>query len=131
MIHHVEINVSDLKKTRDFWDWFLTDLNYEIYQEWEKGISWKFENTYLVFVQTEERFIQNRYHRSQTGLNHLAFFAHSKDHVDQMVSKLSARGVPLLYQDRYPFAGGKNYYALFCEDPDRIKVELVAPEGSV
>jgi catechol 2,3-dioxygenase-like lactoylglutathione lyase family enzyme len=32
----------------------------------------------------------------------------------------------ILYQDRHPHAGGENYYAVFFEDPDRIKVELVA-----
>ena len=33
----------------------------------------------------------------------------------------------MLYDDPYPFAtGGNDYYALFLEDPDRIKVEFVA-----
>jgi len=32
-----------------------------------------------------------------------------------------------LYDERYPFAnGGNDYYALYMEDPDRIKVEFVA-----
>lgn len=32
-----------------------------------------------------------------------------------------------LYESEYPFASGPDYYALYCEDPDRIKVEVVAP----
>ena len=32
----------------------------------------------------------------------------------------------LLYEDRHPYAGG--YYALYCEDPEGIKVEVVGPE---
>jgi hypothetical protein len=33
----------------------------------------------------------------------------------------------MLYDDRYPFANGSDdYYALFLEDPDRIKIEFVA-----
>ena len=34
----------------------------------------------------------------------------------------------ILYEDKHPYAGGEDYYAVFFEDPDRIKVELVAPE---
>jgi hypothetical protein len=35
--------------------------------------------------------------------------------------------IPMLYDERYPFAtGGTDDYALFVEDPDRIKVEFVA-----
>lgn len=45
-----------------------------------------------------------------------------------MTERLKERGVHILYQDKHPFAGGDNYYAVFFEDPDRIKVELVAPE---
>ncbi|MBM7644506.1 hypothetical protein JOD45_000699 [Scopulibacillus daqui] len=33
LIHHVEINVSDIKKSVEFWDWFLKDLGYRIYQK--------------------------------------------------------------------------------------------------
>lgn len=129
MLHHVEINVSDLKTSIRFWELFLTELDYEVFQRWEKGISWKSGQTYLVFVQTEERFLHRNYHRSQVGLNHLAFSAKSKKQVDEMLNKLKEMGVPILYDDRYPYAGGPDHYALFCEDPDRIKVELVAPKN--
>ena len=127
MLHHLEINVSDLKKTIEFWDWFLTELNYKKFQKWDKGISWKCDDTYLVFVQTEDRFLEAGYHRSQIGLNHLAFHAQSREQVDEMTKKLNSKGIPILYMDKHPFAGGGNHYALFFEDPDRIKVELVAP----
>lgn len=30
------------------------------------------------------------------------------------------------YEDRHPYAGGPDYYAVFFEDPDRMKVEIVA-----
>ncbi|GAA0595336.1 hypothetical protein GCM10009001_09310 [Virgibacillus siamensis] len=38
-----------------------------------------------------------------------------------------------MYSDKHPFAGGEDHYAVYFEDPDRIKVELVAPdeEGSL
>jgi len=36
-------------------------------------------------------------------------------------------GVTTIYADKHPFAGGKDHYSLYFEDPDRMKVELVAP----
>ena len=127
LIHHIEIYVADLQRSTDFWGWFLHELGYELYQEWKEGKSFRLGDTYLVFVQTEDRFKDIPYHRCATGLNHLAFHAASREEVDEMTEKLSGRGVSILYKDRHPYAGGKDYYAVFFEDPDRIKVEFVAP----
>lgn len=128
MLHHVEIYVSNLDQTIEFWDWFLTELGYVKYQKWDSGISWKYRETYLVFVQVEERFLDTPYHRSRVGLNHLAFHANSREHVDEITEMLKRKGINILYLNKHPFAGGPDYYAVFFEDPDRIKVELVAPK---
>jgi catechol 2,3-dioxygenase-like lactoylglutathione lyase family enzyme len=127
MLHHIEINVSNLEKTKMFWGWIMSKLGYEIFQQWESGISWKQGSTYIVFVQTLVQYLPSSYHRSQTGLNHLAFHASSKQQVDDMTLELVEKGVKILYSDRHPYAGGQNHYAVFFEDPDRIKVELIAP----
>ena len=113
VIHHVEIYVSDLKKTIEFWSWFLEELGYDVFQKWHGGISLRLGETYIVFVQTEERFLDVPYHRSRVGLNHLAFHAASREHVDEITEKLKSRGVMILYSDRHPYAGGKDYYAVF------------------
>jgi catechol 2,3-dioxygenase-like lactoylglutathione lyase family enzyme len=56
----------------------------------------------------------------------LAFHARSREHVDEVTVELRRQGISVLYQDRHPHAGGVGNYAVFFEDPDRIKVELVA-----
>ncbi|MEH7305536.1 VOC family protein [Neobacillus drentensis] len=127
MLHHLEIYVSNISKSSEFWGWLLTELEYKPYQKWDSGISWKQGETYLVFVQAEECFLDVPYHRSRVGLNHLAFHAVSREQVDQITTQLKDKGVNILYQDKHPFAGGDDHYAVFFEDPDRIKVELVAP----
>lgn len=127
MLHHVEIYVSNLEKSGEFWSWLLAELGYEQYQKWELGISWKYQETYLVFVQTEERYLDVPYNRCRVGLNHLAFHARSREHVDEITVILKEKGINILYLDKHPYAGGPEYYAVFFEDPDRIKVELVAP----
>lgn len=124
ILHHIEIYVSDLMKTIEFYDWFLPELGYKIFQNWEFGKSYKLNDTYIVFVQTEEKYLEQPYHRKRTGLNHLAFFGDSKEFIDNITDKLKSRNIRILYEDRHPFA--ENYYAVFFEDPDRMKIEIVA-----
>lgn len=127
LLHHIEIYVSNLERSVGFWGWLLEELGYELFQKWESGQSWKIGETYIVFVQVDEKYIDVAYHRCGVGLNHLAFHANSRQQVDDMTGKLKEKGVKLLYADKHPFAGGKEHYAVYFEDPDRIKVELVAP----
>lgn len=82
----------------------------------------------LVFVQVPPAYLDASYHRKRVGLNHIAFHAESRDQVDQLTLQLRARGVPILYRDKHPFAGGPDHYAVFFEDPDRMKLELASPE---
>ncbi|WP_067841844.1 VOC family protein [Amphibacillus sediminis] len=126
-LHHLELYVSDLKRSTQFWGWFLESLGYQPYQKWKLGQSWRLGETYIVFVQTEAKYTEVPYHRCQVGLNHLAFQANSRQHVDTITDTIKDKGIPLLYPDKHPYAGGKDHYAVYFEDPDRIKVELVAP----
>ena len=71
LIHHIELYLSNLERSIKFWDWFLGELGYEVYQDWDEGQSWILGDTYIVLVQTEERFLDVPYHRSRTGLNHV------------------------------------------------------------
>ncbi|ASK61140.1 hypothetical protein CFK37_02500 [Virgibacillus phasianinus] len=127
IIHHVELYVSDLKRSVEFWSWFLQELGYQAFQEWDGGKSFKLGETYIVFVQADERFLDVPYHRKGIGLNHLAFHAESREHVDAITSRLKRNEITILYPDKHPFAGGEGHYAVYFEDPDRVKVELVAP----
>lgn len=130
LLHHIEINVAHLDRSVRFWDWLLKELGYEEFQKWDKGQSWKLGDTYLVFVQTEERFLDVPYHRCRSGLNHLAFHGGSIEHVELLTKKLREKGVEILYGKKHPHAGGEHHYAVYFEDPDRMKVEIVAPYNS-
>lgn len=128
-IHHIEIYVSDLKRTILFWEWLLTKkFSYEIFQKWDSGISFILGDTYIVFVQTEKKYLDNAFNRKNTGLNHLAFHCSSREFVDTLTQELKEKNITILYNDRHPYAGGEDYYAVFFEDPDRIKVEVVSED---
>jgi catechol 2,3-dioxygenase-like lactoylglutathione lyase family enzyme len=125
-LHHVEIYVSDLQRSLTFWRWLLKELGYERYQAWERGESWKLAETYIVFVQAEDLSGAPAYDRRRVGLNHLAFHVRARSDVDRLRALVTERGSRLLYDDRYP---AEDYYAIYFEDPDGIKVEVVAGPG--
>jgi catechol 2,3-dioxygenase-like lactoylglutathione lyase family enzyme len=127
MLHYFELYVSNLENSKSFWSWLLEYLGYQLYQNWESGFSYRYNDTYIVFVQMENRYLDVPYHRCRTGLNHLAFHAPSKEYVDELTEKLKTKNISILYLDRHPYAGGPKHYAVYFEDPDRIKVEVVAP----
>lgn len=131
MLHHIELNVSNLREASSFYSELLPPLGYKLFQEWEQGFSYKSGPTYIVFVQTEREFLQSGYHRKRTGLNHLAFYARSRSQVDEMTKKMQQWGAQVLYEHLHPFAGGPDYYAVFIEGPDRLKIEIAAPSETV
>jgi hypothetical protein len=50
-----------------------------------------------------------------------------REQVDEITAEVRERDdATVLYEDRHPYAGG--YYALYCEDPEGVKVEVVGPE---
>jgi catechol-2,3-dioxygenase len=96
-LHHIEIYVSNLKKTTQMWKWLLTKkFSYTISAKWDGGISFKLANTYIVFVQTEKKHLDSAYHRKKTGLNHLAFHCSSREFVDTLTKELKKRNSHLV-----------------------------------
>ncbi|NEU57630.1 VOC family protein [Halorussus sp. MSC15.2] len=124
-LHHLELYASDLDASVAFWDWLLGELGYEPKNEWDGGRSWVNGPTYVVLVQADGSDAE--FDRLAAGLNHVAFHAASREQVDDLTAGVRDRGdSTVLYEDRHPFAGG--YYALYCEDPEGVKVEVVGPE---
>ncbi len=128
MLHHIEIYVSNLNASHTFWSTILSKIGYTVSDSWDDGFTLKKgEDAYLTFVQVIDKHASNPYHRCGTGLNHLAFKMNGRDAVDALRLHCMENNITCLYEDRYPYAnGGSDYYALFIEDPDRIKVEFVA-----
>ncbi|MFJ1311446.1 hypothetical protein [Agrobacterium sp. P15N1-A] len=128
MLHHIEIYVSNLDASHVFWSTLLAKLGYVESSRWSEGFTLANEHdAYLTFVQVAEKHAFRQYHRCGIGLNHIAFRVKGKEVVDSIRHYCLESGIASLYDEKYPFAnGGTDYYALFIEDPDRIKVEFVA-----
>jgi catechol 2,3-dioxygenase-like lactoylglutathione lyase family enzyme len=128
MLHHIELYVSDLDSSISFWTPLMERLGYEA-ERWSDGMNYFSAEgePYLCLLQTAQQHLDAGYHRKRIGLNHLAFRAESRQQVDDIRAWIKEAGYTLLYDEHYPYATAPDYYALFCEDPDRIKLEVVAP----
>jgi catechol 2,3-dioxygenase-like lactoylglutathione lyase family enzyme len=128
--HHFQINVSNLKKSDKFYHGFLTWLGYEralsIGQTEARDIvGWRRGRSRLFLTQCRKEFLRERFHRKHIGINHIAFWAPSKSLVDKFYSEyLVPNGIPVLYGGPREFHR-KGYYAVYFEDPDRLKLELM------
>lgn len=127
-MNHIEIYVANLANTVQFYHWLLVcNLEFELDTHWVNGVTFRQGDCYLVFVEVAKEKQSMGYNRTHIGLNHLAFRATSRLKVDQIHDQLTIMNpTTLLYDQLYPFAGGQNQYAVYFEDPDRIKLEVVA-----
>jgi len=123
-LEHLDISVSELERSGAFWAAFLKDLGYREFAKSATGWSWTNDESTVFLLQAESGYLDPPYHRKRVGLNHLAFGVSDPKQVDAMATRLKERNVPLLYGGPRT---GRTTYAVFFEDPDRIKIEVVAP----
>jgi catechol 2,3-dioxygenase-like lactoylglutathione lyase family enzyme len=123
-LEHLDISVSDLERSGEFWAAFLKDLGYREFAKSATGWSWTNDESTVFLLQAEREYLEPPYHRKRVGLNHLAFGVADPKEVDAMAARLKERKIPLLYGGTRT---GRTTYAVFFEDPDRIKIEVVAP----
>jgi len=125
-IQHIEINVSNFQKSKAFYQDFLEWLGYKRILNEKDFAGWD-NGEAKIFVTYLERYKESGFHRRRVGLNHIAFQAKSKADVDRLHSDfLVPRSIKVLYggPKEYP-EYRKGYYAVYFEDPDRIKLEFV------
>lgn len=122
-LDHLDLNVRDLGRSGPFYEAFLAWLGYAPFQQWPEGRSWRKNGAYVVLVQTDPARLEAGFHRKRVGVNHLAFAAARPEEVDRFYREfLLPRDVPVLYGGPREDGGT---YAVYFEDPDRLKLELV------
>lgn len=123
-ISHIEINVLNYKKSICFYDFIFPSMGIKRINCMKEWTAYSDGQTKVILCPTDEKYKKSGFHRKRAGLNHLAFYADSKESVDRFYSDiLVPNKIEALYE-RKPF-GDEEYYALFFEDPDRLKLEYV------
>jgi catechol 2,3-dioxygenase-like lactoylglutathione lyase family enzyme len=123
-VYHVQLNVS--RPSIAFYKGLLRHLGYTLICEQDDMFGATNGTTDLWIMQIDARYAARGFHRKAAGVNHVAFRVESRAAVDRFIREfLDVRAIPTLYGGarEYPeYQPG--YYAVFFEDPDRLKLEL-------
>lgn len=123
---HIEINVSNSKISFPFYKKLLDYLGFKIIHE-EKTFMGFDNGGFSIWIgQSIDKYKKNKFHRKNPGLNHVAFKVSSKRKVNQFTKEfLKKNKIKTLYESPRAFPEySKSYYAVYFEDPDRIKLEV-------
>lgn len=127
-IGHIYLYASNLKKSYAFYKPLLEYLGYRENAKFDWGFAFINNGTSIWFEQTPKDYLKDGYHRKRVGLNHLAFKLESKEEVDKFYKEfLRPQKIKTLYDSpkSYP-EYEEGYYAVYFEDPERMKIEVVS-----
>jgi glyoxylase I family protein len=131
--HHIDLNVTDLEASKRVYGPVLEFLGYVQVKD-EGGYEWDLRigegrGASLGLIPCDPALAGYSHRRYAPGLHHLSWRADSREDVDRLHALLVEHGIPVLDPPaHYPEYSG-DYYAVFFEDPDGMKLELVYAPG--
>jgi glyoxylase I family protein len=129
-VDHLDLVVTDLERSLEFYNGLLQPLgftrNSEI--EGERGERVVYiggtGGASVSLRQAQSDAHPTPYDRYAVGVHHVAFFADSREAVDERAAWLRERGAEIESEPaEYDYTPG--YYAVFFYDPDGIKLEIL------
>jgi len=119
IVHHLGIGLRDPSRAEAFFDaLFVGVLGLAKEQTQEAVAGWKGRGARFYLYPVRAGAVPG-------ALQHLAFTARSRDEVDRVGQWVEEHGATLLAAPRaYPEYGG-DYYAVFFEGPEGLRLELV------
>lgn len=129
-LEHIQINVSKKDNVKFYKD-LLTYLGFKVILEEETFVGMGDGENSIWIQETEDKFKKNKFHRKNTGINHIALKVTKKSDVDEFFEQyLKPRKIKTLYGTPKLFPEyGEDYYAVYFEDPDRLKIEIMYFSG--
>jgi catechol 2,3-dioxygenase-like lactoylglutathione lyase family enzyme len=126
-LYHVQVNVGAAARSFPFYRALLTYLEFRPVHEDAQTLGFSDGTVDVWLIEAEARHAGFGFHRKRTGLNHLAFRVDSRGAVDRFAREfLEPREISTLYETPREFPEyAPGYYAVFFEDPDRLKLEVV------
>jgi catechol 2,3-dioxygenase-like lactoylglutathione lyase family enzyme len=123
---HIELNVSDLRKSVAFYLSTLSRLGFQKADEGEGYV--RISNgrdAVITLCPVGDTYRDHAYHRKGVGLGHFAISVESREVVDGMAEHLATLGIALLGDGKVELGYRRGYYTIAFEDTDRIMIEIV------
>ena len=125
-MHHLDLTVSDLARSKLFYELVLGFLGYRCVKDTARIVVWDLtlpDGVCGIAIRPAER--RREHDRYTVGLHHFAWNADSRQDVDRLHERLVAAGVTILDTPAEFPQYGAGYYAVFFADPDGLKLEYV------
>lgn len=124
-IDHLAIRVSDLARSRAFYDQLLGFMGFV--KEWEFGevVGWNNWATMFWITQADAEGMRHPHHEGGIGYHHYAFELESAAQVDEVYDFLLEMGAAIVDPPAAYPGYGEGYYAVFFRDPDGLKLEAM------
>ena len=123
--NHVDLTVNDVPRSEAFYAKVLAELGFRRAPQGEGGPVFSNGITSIAIRPPSAAQRGKAFDRYRVGLHHLALRAASRGDVDRFHAWLVRQGLRVLDPPaEYP-SYGEDYYAVFFEDPDGFKLELV------
>jgi len=129
-INHVDLTVSDLDRSIDFYRQLLGPLGltefdrYPSYRGTEEVVYFRFADQYLGLRRADGG--EHRYY--EVGIEHIAFFVDTREEVDEAYERSIAMGAKVHYPPELD-RDIDDYYGTFVFDPDGMRVEVACAPG--
>lgn len=123
-IQHIAMYVSDLEKSREFFERYFGAAANKKYHNEKTGLQTyflSFDNEVRLEIMTRPECREEHTSEYRLGLTHLAFAAGSKDEVGRLTQRLEKDGYRIKSQPR---TTGDGYYESVVSDPDGNSIEI-------
>src|SRR5581483_4416512 len=119
-IDHIVLRVSDLEKSREFYEYVLKFLGFKLLDEYADMVGWTNGKTRVWIAQADDEGRKHPYRFGDIGFHHYAFQLESRADVDALERHLRKKNIEIVDPaDEYY----EDYYAVFFLDPDGMKFE--------
>jgi len=133
-VDHLQVTVRDVGAVETFYDGLMEALGFDLnkkikvyLEELDMTVIEYLDKSYdFGICSSLKEYQEETIHRRKPGaVHHIAFRASSRNEVDRIYQKVLELGAEILDEPQIFPQHGPNYYALFFNDPDGIKYEIV------
>ena len=122
-IAHIQLTVSDMKRSRAFYAPLLDLFEMQILIDNETYFYCIGSRTGIAISPIDAQNRDDAFDQRRVGLHHLCLRAREREHIDEIFGFVESLGATIVHPPREDgFAPG--YYSVLFEDPDGIRIEV-------
>ena len=139
-VDHLQVTVKNIDTAEVFYDGLMEALGFDLnkkinvyLEDFDMNVIEYLDQSYDFGICSPlKEYQEETIHRRKPGaVHHIAFQAPSRNEVNRIYQKVLELGAEILDEPQIFPQHGPNYYALFFNDPDGIKYEIVNNDDHV